>query len=133
MTSRLSDSEAIKKHLLSEKEVHIYDTKSGKEIGRGSYASVWRVDYKGLKCAGKQIHSILLEQGEESWQVKRFQEECQLLSQVRHPNIVQFLGLHFKAGEKVPILIMEYLPTNLDDCIKVFRMKLVTPSSMMLL
>ena len=121
MTSRLSDSKAIKKHLLSEKEVHIHDKKSGKEIGHGSYASVWRVDYKGLKCAGKQIHSILLEQGEESWQVKRFQEECQLLSQVRHPNIVQFLGLHFKAGEKVPILIMEYLPTNLDGCIEKYK------------
>ena len=121
MTSRLSDSEAIKQYILSEKEVCIYDKECDKEIGRGSYASVWRVDYKGLKCAGKQIHGILLEQGEESWQVKRFEEECQLLSQVRHPNIVQFLGLHYKAGEKVPILIMEYLPTNLDDCIEKYK------------
>ena len=118
MTSGLSDSEAVKKYILSEKEVCIYDKEPDKKIGHGSFASVWRVDYKGLKCAGKQIHSVLLEQGEESWQVKRFQEECQLLSQVRHPNIVQFLGLHFKAGEKVPILIMEYLPTNLDGCIE---------------
>ena len=118
MTSRLSDSEAIRQSILSEKEVCVYDKIHDKKIGRGSYASIWRVDYKGLKCAGKQIHEVLLEQGEEPWQVKRFEEECQLLSQVRHPNIVQFLGLHFKAGEKVPILIMEYLPTNLADSIK---------------
>ena len=117
MTFRLCDSEGIKQYILSEQEVYIYDENPADEIGHGSYASVWPVDYKGLKCAGKKIHSILLEQGEGSWQVKRFQEECHLLSQVRHPNIVQFLGVHFKSREKVPILIMEYLPTNLADSI----------------
>ena len=33
---------------------------------------------------------LLLRQGDTSYQVRRFEEECRLLSQVRHPNIVQF-------------------------------------------
>ena len=83
------------------------------EIGHGSYATVLRLDYMGLKCAGKKIHEALLRQGDTSYTVCRFQEECHLLSQVCHPNIVQFLGVHFQKGVHAPILVMEFLPMNL--------------------
>ena len=91
---------------------------SDRELGHGSYATVQELEYMGLKCAGKKIHDILLQQGDDSYCVRRFEEECRLLSQVRHPNIVQFLGVHFQQGERVPILVMEYLPTNLISCIE---------------
>ena len=71
----------------------------------------------GLKCAGKKIHEVLLKEGETSYTVRRFEEECRLLSQVRHPNIVQFLGVYFQQGVRAPILVMEFLPTNLTSCI----------------
>ena len=87
------------------------------ELGHGSYATVLKVDYMGLKCAGKKIHEALLRQGNTSYTVCRFEEECHLLSQVRHPNIVQFLGVHFERGVYAPILIMEFLPMNLTSCI----------------
>ena len=89
-----------------------------RELGHGSYATVQELEYMGLKCAGKKIHDLLLRQGDASYTLRRFEEECRLLSQVRHPNIVQFLGVHFKRGERVPILVMEYLPTNLTSCIE---------------
>ena len=91
---------------------------TGKELGHGSYATVQELEYMGLKCAGKKIHDQLLRQGNESYTLRRFEEECRLLSQARHPNIVQFLGVHFQRGEHVPILVMEYLPTNLVSCIE---------------
>ena len=72
----------------------------------------------GLKCAGKKIHNVLLRQGALSYTIRRFKEECCLLSQVRHPNIVQFLGVYIQNNEEVPILVMEYLPTNLTSCIE---------------
>ena len=40
-----------------------------------------------------------------------------LLSQLRHPNVVQFLGVYFERQMTVPILVMEFLPTNLSSCI----------------
>ena len=89
-----------------------------RELGHGSYATVLELEYMGLKCAGKKIHELLLRQGDTSYTVHRFEEECHLLSQVRHPNIVQFLGVYFQQGMQAPILVMEFLPTNLTSCIE---------------
>ena len=91
---------------------------TNEELGHGSYATVLELEYMGLKCAGKKIHELLLRQGDTSYTVCRFEEECRLLSQVRHPHIVQFLGVHFQEGVLTPILVMEFLPTNLTSCIE---------------
>ena len=93
-------------------------TVTDRVLGHGSYATVLELEYMGLKCAGKKIHEVLLEQGGASYSVRRFEEECRLLSQVRHPNVVQFLGVHFQQGVPAPILVMEFLPTNLTSCIE---------------
>ena len=90
------------------------------ELGTGSYASVYEVNYLGLKCAGKKIHELLLRQagGGITYALRRFEEECRLLSQLRHPNIVQFLGVYTERGNQAPILVMEFLPANLTSCIE---------------
>ena len=93
-------------------------TVTDRELGHGSYATVLELEYMGLKCAGKKIHELLLRQGGTSYTVRRFEEECRLLSQVRHPNVVQFLGVHFQQGVPAPILVMEFLHTNLTSCIE---------------
>lgn len=92
---------------------------TSEELGCGAYATVLKLKYLGLKCAGKKIHNALLLEEKETYAAKRFREECELLSQVRHPNIVQFLGVFFpNEDETVPIIVMEYLPMNLTDCIE---------------
>ena len=91
---------------------------SDRELGHGSYATVLELEYMGLKCAGKKIHDVLLRQGDSTYTVCRFEEECRLLSQVRHPNVVQFLGVHFQQEvPTAPVLVMEFLPINLTSCI----------------
>ena len=99
-------------------------TVTDQELGTGSYATVLKLDHLGLKCAGKKIHKVLL--GEEArfmtYTIRRFKNECQILSQVRHPNIVQFLGVFFQQGDHIPILVMEYLPLNLDQCINKYHL-----------
>ena len=92
-------------------------TVTDRELGHGSYATVLELEYMGLKCAGKKIHELLLRQGGASYTVRRFEEECRLLSQVCHPNVVQFLGVHFQQRVPAPILVMEFLHTNLTSCI----------------
>ena len=80
---------------------------------------VLRLEYRGLKCAGKQLYPVLYEQGVGDT-VRRFEEECRLLAQMRHPNIVQFIGVYFEEGSRVPILVMEFLPTTLARCIDMY-------------
>lgn len=91
---------------------------TGTKLGQGSYASVLEVNYMGLKCAGKKIHDVLIEQEETNYIVRHFEEECRILSTMRHPNIVQFLGVHFNENESVPMLVMEFLPMTLTSCIE---------------
>ena len=89
----------------------------------GTYVTILEVEYNGQKYAGKKIHASLLAEPDEHARptciniVDRFMEECRLLSQLHHPNIVQFVGLYFHQGERVPILVMELLHTDLHSCI----------------
>ena len=87
-------------------------------LGRGAYATVLELEYMGLKCAGKKIHELLLAQGNSTYAIHHFQEECRILSRLHHPNIIQFLGVYFEDNSQAPILVMEYLPTNLTTCIE---------------
>ena len=94
-------------------------TVTDRVLGRGSYATIFELEYTGLKCAGKKIHEVLLAEGSATYTSIRFAEECRLLSRVHHPNVVQFLGVYFESDRaRVPLLVMEYLPTNLTSCIE---------------
>ena len=67
-----------------------------KEIGHGAYGRVFEVDYQGTLCAAKELHIVLLQysQGEEFRTVTaNFVNECRIWSTIRHPHIVQFLGM----------------------------------------
>ena len=91
---------------------------SRKVLGQGAYGLVEEYTYRELRCAGKKLMPILREatsKNEEQTQLKKAVEECELLSKLKHPNIVQFLGVHFDKDDPVPILIMEYVPYTLSD------------------
>ena len=91
---------------------------TGEELGRGSYAAVVEVDHKGMRCAAKKIYSILSQRGEGDRHATRFEEECRLLGALRHPHIVQFLGIYFDPATDLPVLVMEFIPTTLAQCIE---------------
>ncbi len=86
---------------------------TGRIIGRGSYGTVEELELDGLSCAGKKLHDVLVERGD--YWLRKFVAECSLLATIRHPNVVQFLGICFLDGSDLPVLVMEYLPYCLDS------------------
>ena len=74
----------------------------------------------GLLCAGKKIHEILLDVDNIGVRdiAARYVQECQLMSDLRHPNITLFLGLCFLPSCQFPVLVMERLETSLDDLLE---------------
>ena len=74
----------------------------------------------GAICAAKKIHEVFLDRSEiPATEIRKsaaqFVRECRLMSTLRHPNIVQFLGVCFFPGSRLPALVMERLLTSLHD------------------
>ena len=93
---------------------------TGTTIGSGSYGSVEEVAIPGAVCAAKKIHDFFQDarRAPPEWierASREFVRECQLMSTLRHPHIVQFLGVCFLAGSRMPALVMEKLLTSLHD------------------
>ena len=89
-------------------------------IGMGAYGKVCRAKCDSLICAAKILHPTLLcseSEGDsvtlQMWPLRQFEQECNFLSTIRHPNIVQCLGLHHDLGIQSPVLLMELMDCSL--------------------
>ena len=93
---------------------------TGRQLGAGSYGSVEELEISGVVCAGKKIHETLIERGNIGAEeiASKYVEECQLMSDLRHPHLVQFLGVCFLPNSTLPVLVMERLLTSLDDLLE---------------
>ena len=91
---------------------------TGRELGRGAYGNVEEVEIPGAVCAAKKIHDELLRVGstdDTQYMIDAFVRECKLMNTLRHPHIVQFLGVCYLPGSTLPSLIMERLDTSLHE------------------
>ena len=118
MAALLRDNPELRPFVLSNVRL------TGTRIGAGAFGSVEEVAIPGAICAAKKIHDFFqdapfsdvpylnLQHADSSMQ---FVRECQLMSTLRHPNIVQFLGVCFFPRSRLPALVMERLLTSLHD------------------
>ena len=88
------------------------------EIGRGSFGVVYGAVYEGRRCVAKEIHSYLIEGIGDKAILQSFIKEINILSTLRHSNIVHFFGVHFREGSHVPVLIMEQMWTSLAKLLR---------------
>ena len=108
------------KEKLSQYEIR--NMAEGEEIGSGSYGTVQKVKLDGITRIAKRVHGIFLssdihDTDKERVRV-RFDQECILLCELNHPNIVEFIGVQFDHVDHVSVLIMEYLHTDLENFLK---------------
>ena len=99
-----------------------------KERGKGCYGAVYEIMVNGVPCIAKRLHNILLgrEEGvaisgeDKKAVISKFRQECLLLSKLKHPNILQFIGVHIGEVEGDITLIMESACIDLEKCIQTY-------------
>ena len=92
-------------------------------IGRGAYGSVDLVKISGVECAAKTIYNALVGRNVSSAQRRpmqdKFQQECITICRMRHPNVVQFMGVYCNDHQSLDlVLFMEHLPIDLHTCLE---------------
>ncbi len=95
------------------------------KIGSGAYGKVLKVTVNGRECIAKKLHDVLRETDvyfpnapTHNVTVRKFHEECRILSGLNHPNVVSFVGVHYGGGQNDLSLIMEKLHSDLANYIK---------------
>ncbi len=86
------------------------------KLGKGADATVFAAEWNGTVWAAKRLHDILLEDespGGADKLISNFEAECLTWSKLRHPGVVQFLGVHMLRRSRLPVLVMEKMDTSL--------------------
>lgn len=89
-------------------------------LGEGSYGVVYLGKYCGLLCAVKKLKPSMFPSGLKQLDqtselvLQSFYNECEKLCKVRHPNIVQLLGLYSDKETNLPVIVMELMHESLS-------------------
>ena len=79
------------------------------ELGRGGWGVVWIGEFRGQRVAVKQMHEVI--QGTDY--MKLLHREIDTMSQLRHPNLLQFIGAVLDHPSGNPMIITEVMDTSL--------------------
>ncbi|EGC29254.1 hypothetical protein DICPUDRAFT_159186 [Dictyostelium purpureum] len=70
------------------KDIDIHQIKLGKRIGKGNFGEVYLGTWRGSKVAIKKLPAHNINENV----LKEFHREIELMKNLRHPNVIQFLG-----------------------------------------
>lgn len=92
--------------------VHIH---TSDVLGTGAYGSVVKATLGHLTCAAKILHAIFFRSDDPGATdfAASFEKECNILRELNHPCIVQFLGVVQDPNTLRPILLMELMEESL--------------------
>ena len=115
MTARMNEFErstsveGVGQQVYAFKKVKLFKNET---LGTGSYGAVCKAMCDQLICAAKLLHPVLFAP-EPSKPIRSFELECEFLSRVNHPNIVQYLGTYRDPETNAPVLLMELMDESL--------------------
>ena len=99
----------------------IYDVRrSDRKLGAGAFGTVFEVEWNGTTCAAKFMHDIfkeILSAEEKQAFITAFEKECATWSALRHPQIVQFLGIYFDPSH-TPVMVLEKMDASLRSLLE---------------
>ena len=114
------DPEEITKSQVEFKTLHLF---KDQKLGVGAYGVVYKAKCDELICAAKILHpnlfdietqSLATPTNEHKLPIRRFEQEYKFMSSLRHPNIVQYLGIDFDPDDiRLPVLLMELMDDSL--------------------
>jgi serine/threonine protein kinase len=89
-------------------------------LGHGSYGAVYRAKCDQLTCAAKILHPTILDIEDlgSGKIMEKFRQECTFLESIRHPHIVQYLGVTTDPDSRLPVLLMELLDESLTKMLE---------------
>ena len=116
-------------YLLEVYKVHVVWPKEQVTVtGDGTFGTVNQILYNGAPCVAKGLRSVMvgnrceavptISANDQSTSLfDNFFKECVLHSKLRHPNIVQFIGVVYgkEPNNHDLLLVMERMDTNLDS------------------
>ena len=84
-------------------------------IGKGSYGEVRYATCDKLVCAAKCMHKVFFEDStvRRDDLIDEFVRECEWMSEMKHPNVTQFLGYYMDPVSRMPVLLMELMDESL--------------------
>ena len=89
-------------------------------LGEGAYGIVKMGSFYGLLCAVKKLKPSMFPAGMRQLDqqteliLQSFYNECEKLSKIRHPNVVQLLGVFSDSNNRLPVIVMELMDESLS-------------------
>lgn len=94
-------------------------------LGRGAFGEVRVAKWRNIEVACKSLHAIdgSIDQTDKD----NMKHEISMLTKLRHPNLVLFLGVCYNPSTKTTSILTELLPCSLYDLIEVRKATLQLP------
>ena len=108
-------AELLRPYLLQDIEITVEEEES--KAAAGKRVIEMEIEYKGLRCSGLRVS---YEGGEKKPVfLQRIVDVCDILGRLRHPCLVQFLGVSYDPRDgSPPLIVSESLPVPLAACIE---------------
>ena len=100
---RTLNREKTKSMHVDPNHIPISELKNLKQIEKGSFGVIYEAVWRGTKIAVKKLPTTMTDK-----QLNEFYQEADLMRSLRHPNILQYLGIS-RTGREICIC-MEYMP-----------------------